>query len=98
MTEVKRRVAAIEKKLAEIESRPEWQPIKIIWVDIEEEERTDPPPLALLLFIGMSTIISDRTDLTPINLTAAGRSLREKKGKSNAKTAIRKAGRKTGGN
>lgn len=51
MTEVKRRVAAIEKKPAEIESRPEWQPIKIIWVDIEGEERTDPAaPGTLIIY------------------------------------------------
>lgn len=39
MTEVKKRIAAIEKKLAEIESGQELQNLRIIWKDIETGEQ-----------------------------------------------------------
>ncbi len=43
MSEVKKRVAAIEKKLAEIESRPELPTLRIIWVNTEAGEKPEPP-------------------------------------------------------
>ena len=53
MTEVKRRVAAIEKKLAEIESGQELQTLRIIWVNSEAGEKPEPlEPGTLIIYWG----------------------------------------------
>ena len=53
MTEVKKRIAAIEKKLAEIESGQELQNLRIIWVNSEAGEKPEPlEPGTLIIYWG----------------------------------------------